>query len=141
MTSFPNTMGKQWGNADLRETKQIKDHSKGIDESYPKMYFLLNLSLYVKSYRHFVKFWHVFTMPVHRIWSCHVTQEENFEKFSFFTNSPFNIRKSYKTSSRKSSLRQKLSARNLTGGVENTPRTFRVNRCQNLLKTNKQNET
>ena len=44
MTSLPKTMGK----ADLRETKQIIHHSKGIDESYPKMYFLLNLSHYVK---------------------------------------------------------------------------------------------
>ena len=35
MTSLP----KQWKNADLRETKQLIYHSKGIDESYPKMYF------------------------------------------------------------------------------------------------------
>ena len=48
MTSLPKTME----NADFRETKQIIYHSKGIDESYPKMYFLLNLSLYVKSYGH-----------------------------------------------------------------------------------------
>ena len=53
MTSLPKTMDKQWGNADLRETKQIIYHSKSIDESYPKMYFLLNLSHYVKSYGHF----------------------------------------------------------------------------------------
>ena len=46
-------MEKQWGNANLHETKQIIYHSKGIDESYPKMYFLLNLSHYVKSYGHF----------------------------------------------------------------------------------------
>ena len=39
-------------NADLRKTKQIIYHSKGIYESYPKMYFLLNSSHYVKSYRH-----------------------------------------------------------------------------------------
>ena len=38
---------------DLRKTKQIIYHSKGIDESYPKMYFLLNLSHYVKSCGHF----------------------------------------------------------------------------------------
>ena len=43
--SLPKTIG----NADLRETKQIFYQSKGIDESYPKMYFLLNLSRYVKS--------------------------------------------------------------------------------------------
>ena len=44
MTSLPKTMEKQWGNAYLPETKQIINHSKGIDESYPKTYFLLNLS-------------------------------------------------------------------------------------------------
>ena len=37
---------------DLLETKQIIYHPKGIDESYLKMYFLLNLSHYVKSYGH-----------------------------------------------------------------------------------------
>ena len=44
---------EQWENVDLRETKQIIYQSKGIDESYPKMYFLLNLSHYVKSCGHF----------------------------------------------------------------------------------------
>ena len=43
-------------NADLRETKQIIYHSEGIDESYPKMYFLLNLSHYVKRYGHLCQF-------------------------------------------------------------------------------------
>ena len=51
--SLPKTMGKQRENADLRETKQIIYHSKGIDKSYLKMYFLFNLSHYVKSYGHF----------------------------------------------------------------------------------------
>ena len=36
MTSLPKTIEKQWGNADLRETKQIIYHSKGIDKSYPQ---------------------------------------------------------------------------------------------------------
>ena len=44
---------KQWQNSDLLESKKIIYHSKGIDESYPKMYFLLNLSHYVKLYGHF----------------------------------------------------------------------------------------
>ena len=44
---------KQWGYADLHETKQIIYQMKGIDESYPKMYFLLNLTNYVKSCGHF----------------------------------------------------------------------------------------
>ena len=76
MTSLP----KQWQNSDLRETKQIIHHSKGIDESYPKMYFLLNLSHCVKSYGHFCQILASFTMPAYQIWLCHVTQEANFEK-------------------------------------------------------------
>ena len=36
MTSLP----KQWQNLDRRESKRIIHHSKGIDESYPKMYVL-----------------------------------------------------------------------------------------------------
>ena len=39
-------------NADLRETSQIIYHSKGLDESYPKMQVLSNLSKFVKSYGH-----------------------------------------------------------------------------------------
>ena len=76
-------------------------HSKGIDEGYPKMYFLLNLSHYVKSYGHLCQILAFFTMSAPQIWPCHVTQEVNFEKISFFPNSAFNIRKSYKISSRK----------------------------------------
>ena len=85
MTSLPKTMGKQWGNADLCETKQIIYHSKGIDESYPKMYFLLNLSHYVKSHGHFCQILAFFTMPAHQIWSCHVTQKANFKKKIIFS--------------------------------------------------------
>ena len=59
MTSFP----KQWQNLDLSEIKPIK-YSKSNDESYPKMYFLLNLSNSVKSYGHFVKFWLILRCPL-----------------------------------------------------------------------------
>ena len=31
----------------------------------------------------FVEFWPFFTMPALQIWSCHVTQEANFENFLF----------------------------------------------------------
>ena len=55
-----NDIPKTMENANLRETKQIVYHSKGIDESYPKIYFLLNLSHYVKSYGHLYQFWHFF---------------------------------------------------------------------------------
>ena len=43
---------KQWKNADVRETSQIRYNSKGLDESYPKMQVLSNLSNFVKSYGH-----------------------------------------------------------------------------------------
>ena len=39
-------------NADVRETSQIINHSKGLDESYPKMQVLSNLSNSVQSYGH-----------------------------------------------------------------------------------------
>ena len=112
LTSLPKTME----NADLLETKQIIHHSKGIDESYLTMYLLFNVSHYVKSYGHLCQFLTFFAIPALQIWPCHVTQEANFEKILFFPNFAFNIRKSYKISSRKSSLLQKLSAKNFTGG-------------------------
>ena len=58
-------------------------HSKDIDDSYPKMCFLLNLSHCVKSYGHFCKTGALFTMPAYQIWSCQVTRDANFEIFYF----------------------------------------------------------
>ena len=54
------------------------------------MHFLLYLSRCVKSYGHFCKFW-LFAMPAHQIWSCHVTQDANFELFLFCPNSIFKV--------------------------------------------------
>ena len=34
---------KPWQNSDLRETRQIIYHSKGNDESFPKMYFFVEI--------------------------------------------------------------------------------------------------
>ena len=48
MMSLPKTMK----NLDARETSQIIYYSKGIDESYPKMHVLSNLSNFVKSFGH-----------------------------------------------------------------------------------------
>ena len=45
MMSLPKTMK----NADVRETNQIIHHSKRLDESYPKMQVLSNLSNFVKN--------------------------------------------------------------------------------------------
>ena len=39
-------------NSDLRETSQMIYHSKGLDESYPEMEVLSNLSKFVKRYGH-----------------------------------------------------------------------------------------
>ena len=86
---------------DLRETKRLIYHSKGIDESYPKMYLLLNLSHYVESYGHFCQILAFFTIPAHQIWSCHVTQEANFETFYFALFLHLTFRKSHKSSSGK----------------------------------------
>ena len=101
---------------DLRETKQIIYHSKGIDESYPKMYFLLNSSHYVKSYGHLYQILAFFTMPAPQIWPCHVTQEGHFEKILFSPNSAFNIRKSYKSFSRKAHYFRSYQPKTSLGG-------------------------
>ena len=68
----------------------------------------------------FVKFWHLFTMPAHQIWSYHVTQEENFEIFLFFPNFIFNIRKSHKMFSGKALYFRSYQPETSQGGG-NTP--------------------
>ena len=78
----------------------------------------------------YIKFWHFFTMPTLQIWPCHVTQEANFEKILFFPNCTFNIRKSYKISSRNAVYFRSYQPKTSRGGrVENTPHSaFRVNK-------------
>ena len=120
MTSLPKTME----NADLHETKQIIYHSKGIDESYPKMYFLLNLSHYARSYGHLCQILAFFTMPALQIWPCHVIQEANFEKILFFPNSAFNIGKSCKISSRKALYFRSYQPKTSRGGGKHPPQCF-----------------
>ena len=119
MTSLP----KQWQNSDLRETKQIIYHSKGIDESYPKMCFLLNLSHCVKSYRHFCSILALFKKPAHQIWSCHVIQDANFKKFLFCPNSKFNVRKTHKISSGKALYVRSYQQKTSRGRQWKTPPT------------------
>ena len=99
MTPLPKTMAK-FGPLQ-NQTNCIPFQIKGIDKTYPKMCFLLNLSHCVKCYGHFCQILALSTMPAHQIWSCHVTQDANFEKFLFCPNSTFNIRKSHKISSGK----------------------------------------
>ena len=76
ITSLPKTIEK----CRPPQNQTIIYHSQGIDESYTKMYFLLNLSHYVKSYGHVCQILAFFTMPALQMWRCHVTQEANFEK-------------------------------------------------------------
>ena len=76
----------------------------------------------------FVKFWLFFTMPAYQMWSCHLTQEANFEKVLFFPNSVFNIRKGYKISSRKALyFRSYQPTTSQGGGKHPRPRcTFQI---------------
>ena len=76
------SLSKQWQNSDLHENKQVIYHSKGTENSSPKTYFLFNLSHCVKSKGNFRYIW-LFTISTHQIWSYHVTQYANFEKFHF----------------------------------------------------------
>ena len=110
------------------QTRQIIYHSKGTDKSYPKMYFLLNLSHCVKSYGHFCQILVLFMMTAHQIWSCHVTQDANFEIFLFCPNSKLNIWKRQKISSGKALYFRSYQPKT-SQGVENTPppSAFRVN--------------
>ena len=121
MTSLPKTMEIAY----LRETKQIINHSKGIDKSYPKMYILLNLSHYVKSYEHLCQILAFFTMPALQIWPCHVTQKKISKKNYFFLILHLILGKVTNICSRKAlyfrSYQPKTSR---GGGMENTPQCF-----------------
>ena len=91
-----------------------------------KIYFLLNLSDYVKSYGHLCQILAFFTMPALQIWPCHVTQEANFEKKNIFPNSVFDIRKSYKISSRKALYFRSYQPKTSPGDGKHPPSAFRV---------------
>ena len=89
------------------------------------MYFLLNLSHYVKSFGHLSQILAFFMMPALQIWPCHVTQEANFEKKIFLIlhlilgkAATFLVEKL----STSEVIRQKPHGGG--GGVENTPQCF-----------------
>ena len=71
---------------------------KGIDRSYPKMYFLLNFSHCVKSHGHFCQILALFNHAHLPNMVCHMAQDASLKKFLFCPNSTFNIRKSHKLS-------------------------------------------
>ena len=67
-----------------------------LPKTMAKMRFLLNWSHCVKRYGYFCQILALLTIPAHQIWSCHVTQDANFENLLFCPDSTFNIRKSQK---------------------------------------------
>ena len=71
----------------------------------------------------FVKFWHSFKMPAHQIWSCHVTQDVNFEKFYLVLILHLILGKVTKFVVENLSTSEVVSQkpRGVGGGVENTP--------------------
>ena len=81
----------------------------------------------------YVKFWHFFMMPALQIWPCHLTQEANFEKILPFPNSVFNIRKSYKISSRKAPYIRSYQPKTSPGGwkTPSPPVLLRLNLAVN----------
>ena len=85
------------------------------------MYFLLNLGQCVKRYGHFCQILAFLTMPAHQIWSCHVTQEANFENFLFCPSSTFNIRKSHKISGGKALYFRSYQPKTSRGGGGGEP--------------------
>ena len=126
--SLPKTV-ETMGKCGPPRNQKIIHQSKGIDESYPKMYFLLNLSHYVESCGHFPQILAFFYDACSLNMVISRDPRSKFRKFLFCPNSKFNIRKSHKISSGKAlyfrSYQPKTSRR---VGVENTPRpsAFRV---------------
>ena len=96
------------------------------------MYFLLNLSHYVKSYGHLCQFLACFTMPALQIWPCHVTQETNFKKFYFFLILHLIVENVTKFLVEKLSTSEVISQKPRGGGWKTPPSAFRVNK---LVKT------
>ena len=79
----------------------------------------------------YVNFWHFFTMPSLQIWSCHVTQEANFEIILFFLILHLILGKVTKFLMEKLStsevISQKTSRRRGGGNTPPPPSAFRVN--------------
>ena len=82
---------KQWQNSDLGETRQIIYRSKGNDESFPKMHFLLKLSHWIKSYGHLstiLAYFRQFLPDLSLIILISRDRGCEFWKFSSFTRFP-----------------------------------------------------
>ena len=91
------------------------------------MYFLLNLSHYVKSYGHLCQILAFLTMPALQIWPCHVTQKANFEKIYFFLILHLILDKAAKFLVEKLSTSEVISQKPHGGWKHPPPSAFRVN--------------
>ena len=87
------------------------------------MYFLLNLSHYVKSYRHLCQILAFLTMPALQIWPCHVTHKANFQKNNFFLILHLMLGTAAKFIVEKLSTSEVISQKP-HGGVETPPQGF-----------------
>ena len=88
---------KQWNNANVWETSQIIYHSKGLDESYPKMQVLSNLSNFAKSYGHLSEILAFYHISTYQIWLNHMTPSANFGNLQLSPYMALNFRKNITT--------------------------------------------
>ena len=91
-----------------------------LPKTMAKMGFLLNWSHCVKSYGHFCKISALLIIPPHQIWSCHVTQDANFENLLFVLILHLILGKVTKLPVEKLSISEVIS-KNLTGGWKAAP--------------------
>ena len=116
MTSLPKTMAKFGPPGNQKNMYTIR---KVLIRTIQKC--ALNLSHCVKSYGHFCQILALFTMPAHQIWSCHVTQDANFEIFYYLLILHLILRKVTKFLVEKLSTSEVISKKPHGGTVENTP--------------------
>ena len=85
----------------------------------------------------FVKFWHIFTMPAHQIWSYHVTQEANFELFYFVLILLLILGKVTKFLVEKLSTSEVISQKLQGDGKHSSSVLLGLTRCLKVPKLNK----
>ena len=97
------------------------------------MYFLLNLSHYAKRYGHLCQILAFFCDARSLNMAMSRDPRSKFLKNYFFPNSAFDIRKSYKISSRKALYFRSYQPKILTGGGEPLPVLLGLSRGLTLI--------
>ena len=112
------------------KTKQIIYQSKGIGESYPKMYFFIEFEPLCQKLWAFMSIFGIFYDAHSPNMAMSRGPRSKFQKKLFFPNSALNIRKSYKISSRKVLYFKRYQPKTSRGGGWKTPPSaFRVKEC------------